>query len=140
MCLIPPVTVTHTLEDRTAGELLRFRHDSDSRFALVGVYNDKAHPTEKRLLMFAATNDGMAEPYYVFPRWGRTTYLSYGTSYCFEADHSADAVDLIHSNGRTPTVCCYSYGNRLLLQAQGLPHTATYGTAHYGIAVDGRGR
>ena len=61
--------------------------------------------------------------------------MSYGTSYFVEADHSADAVDFSPFQREDPNGLLLFYGNRMLLQTRGLPHTATYGTAYYDVAA-----
>ena len=133
MRLIPPVSIKQSLDDVAPGELLRFRHGGESRFALVGVHNDKVHPPEKCLITFTAANDGRTEPCYVFPRWGRTAYLSYGTAYFFEFDQSEEAIDFQPFQKEDPNGVLLLSGERLFLEARAMSYTQTFGTAYFDI-------
>lgn len=132
MRLIPPISVKKNLTDLSAGELIGFRHGSESRFALVGEYDDKANPPEKFLFLFAPANDGRNEPFYVVPKWGPTTYLSYGMAYFIEADHAPEAVDF-NPFREEPNGVLLAFGDRTLLEARSMPQPGSYGTAYYDI-------
>ena len=132
MRLIPPVSVKKNLADVNAGELIGFKHGSESRFALVGQHDDKLHPPEKCLFLFASANDGRSEPFYVFPKWGSTTYLSYGTAYFIEADHAPEAVDF-NPFREEPNGILLIVGDRTLLEARAMPQTGNLETAYYDI-------
>lgn len=132
MRLIPPVTVKKNLTDLSAGELIRFKDGSDSRFALVGEHNDRLHPPAKCLFLLAPTNDGRSEPHHIFPRWGPMTYVSYGMTYYFEANHEPEVVDFDPFRGDSNGVLLV-FADRTLLEARAMPQTGNYATAYYDI-------
>ena len=76
------------------GELIRLREHGRSRFELIGSFVGHDKTALASMAMLDSICNGAQEPFFMIPKFGMRTHLSYGTAYFNEIDQSEDSVDL----------------------------------------------
>ena len=94
MIVAPLLDVKKNNSELEPSELIRLREHGRSHFGLIGSFVGHDKTALASMVMLDFMGNGAQEPFFMIPKFGMRTHLSYGTAYFNEIDQSEDFVDL----------------------------------------------